>query len=63
MKCTFNDFVKANDVICMPLYRRVFPPYYELAWNPNAKIQIKAKAEKFDREEDATKDGEAEMTD
>lgn len=47
----------------MPLYRRVFPPFFEQTWNPNAKVQIKAKQEKFDRDEEVTKDGEAEMTD
>jgi hypothetical protein len=50
MKCSFNDFIKANDVICMPLYRRVFPPFFEKAWNPNAKEQIRAKDEKFDKD-------------
>jgi len=53
MKCSFNDYIKANDVICMPLYRRVFPPYYEKAWNPHAKEVVKAKHEKFDAEEEA----------
>jgi hypothetical protein len=51
MKCSFNDFIKANDVICMPLYRRVFPPFYEKAWNPTAKELVKPKEEKFDKEE------------
>jgi len=51
MKCSFNDFIKANDVICMPLYRRVFPPFYEKAWNPTAKELVKPKQEKFDKEE------------
>ena len=60
MKCTFNDFIKANDVICMPLYRRVFPPFYERTWNPTAK---ETNVVKFDRDEEETKDAEAEMTD
>lgn len=52
MKCSFNDFIKANDVICMPLYRRVFPPYYERCWNPLAKEVVKPKQETYDREAD-----------
>ena len=34
MKCTFNDFIKQNDVICMPLYKRVFPGWHEASWDP-----------------------------
>jgi pre-rRNA-processing protein TSR1 len=41
MKCVFNDFIKQNDTICMPLYRRVFPEFYEKTWNPNAVEKIK----------------------
>jgi len=44
----------------MPLYRRVFPPFYELSWNPNAKD---SNVMNFDRNEEETKDAEAEMTD
>ena len=43
MKCTFNDFLKQNDVICMPLYRRVFPTWFEKSWDPRAIIPIKDK--------------------
>jgi hypothetical protein len=50
MKCTFNDHLKQNDVVCMPLYRRVFPTWFEQAWNPRAEIQIKAKKEVYDAE-------------
>lgn len=50
MKCGFNDFIKQNDVICMPLYKRVFPAYYEKCWNPNAVEKVKPKDEKFDAE-------------
>jgi hypothetical protein len=50
MKCSFNDFIKQNDIICMPLYRRVFPPFYEKTWNPLAKEPVKAKQERFDRD-------------
>ncbi|MFO0116493.1 MAG: hypothetical protein ACK521_02365 [bacterium] len=51
MKCGFNDFIKANDVICMPLYRRVFPPYYEKCWNPLAKEPVMPKQETYDRDQ------------
>ena len=36
MKCHFNDFIKHSDVVCMPLYRRVYPKWYEKTWNPLA---------------------------
>lgn len=49
MKCIFNDWIKQNDVICMPLYRRVFPDWYERSWNPRASIEPKKrKHETFD---------------
>ena len=38
MKCMFNDFIKANDVVCMPLYRRVFPNWFEPSWNKDAPL-------------------------
>lgn len=36
MKCHFNDFIKHSDTVCMPLYRRIFPSWYEKTWNPSA---------------------------
>lgn len=33
MKCQFNDFLKPDDIVCMPLYRRVYPKWYEGTWN------------------------------
>lgn len=27
MKCMFNNFVKPNDTICLPLYKRVHPRF------------------------------------
>ncbi len=39
MKCTFNDFIKHSDVVCMPLFRRVFPVWYPRAWDPNAAVE------------------------
>ena len=50
MKCVFNDFLKQNDVVCMPLYRRVFPVWHERAWNPHAVDKVKPKHATFDRE-------------
>ena len=29
MKCYFNDHIKHSDVVCMNLYRRVYPKWYE----------------------------------
>ena len=35
MKCVFSDFMKHGDIVCMPLYKRVFPIWEPLAWNSN----------------------------
>lgn len=32
MKCQFNDFIKQNDTICMPLYKRQYPVWFEHTW-------------------------------
>lgn len=32
MKCVFNDFIKHGDIICMPLYKRVFPKWETTNW-------------------------------
>jgi pre-rRNA-processing protein TSR1 len=32
MKCQFNDFIKQNDTVCMPLYKRLFPVWFEGTW-------------------------------
>ena len=54
MKCVFNDWIKHSDVICMPLYRRVFPNWYERSWNPRATlVQKKRKHETFDAEDES----------
>lgn len=54
MKCTFNDWIKHNDVICMPLYRRVFPSWFEHGWNPKATIEAKKrKNETYDADEES----------
>ena len=53
MKCIFNDWIKQNDVICMPLYRRVFPEWFERSWNPRAVlVQKKRKNETYDADEE-----------
>lgn len=28
MKCVFNGMVKSSDIVCMNLYKRVFPKYW-----------------------------------
>ena len=53
MKCVFNDWIRQNDVICMPLYRRVFPDWFERGWNPKAALLAKKrKHETFDADAD-----------
>lgn len=41
MKCQFNDYIKQNDTICMPLYKRQYPVWFEHTWRsgpiPSAK--------------------------
>ena len=48
MKCHFNDYIKQSDVVCMPLYRRVYPQWYEKTWNPLAEEPINKKDIKFE---------------
>lgn len=31
-KAQFNDFIKQNDTVCLPLYKRQFPIWFEKAW-------------------------------
>ena len=61
MKCTFNDHLKQNDVVCMPLYRRVFPPWFERTWDPRA--EVKAKKETYDAEQDKGAEKKEQMSD
>ena len=32
MKCTFNDGIKANDTVCLALFKRVFPVWFSESW-------------------------------
>jgi hypothetical protein len=52
MKCHFNDFIRQDDIVCMPLYRRVYPQWYERTWRPSAAEPIKSKAVTFTGDED-----------
>lgn len=61
MKCTFNDHLKQNDVVCMPLYRRVFPPWFERTWDPRA--EVKGKKETYDAEHEKGIDKKEQMSD
>ena len=42
----------------MPLYKRVYPEWYEKTWNPNAIETVKKKHETFDAEEDKSEEEE-----
>ena len=65
MKVFFNDWVRHDDVLCMPLYRRVFPEWYEHSWNPRAALMPeKRKHETFDAEKmEEQKEEGAQMSD
>jgi hypothetical protein len=32
MKCIFNDFLRHNDTICLPLYKRIYPKWFDDSW-------------------------------
>ncbi|CDW72986.1 pre-rrna-processing protein tsr1 homolog [Stylonychia lemnae] len=32
LKAQFNDFMKQNDTVCMPLYKRQYPVWFEKTW-------------------------------
>lgn len=34
MKCIFNDFLKHDDTICMPLFKRIYPKWFAGTWDP-----------------------------
>jgi len=59
MKCHFNDHIKQSDVICMPLYRRVYPQWYEKTWKPLAEEPVSKKDIVF--EANAKEEAEASM--
>lgn len=36
MKCVFNDFVKHGDIVCLPLYKRIYPKWEPSIWQSGA---------------------------
>jgi len=51
MKCHFNDHIKQHDIVCMPLYKRIYPQWYEKTWNPLAEEPVKKTKVTFEAEE------------
>lgn len=49
MKCQFNDFIKSNDTVCMPLYKRKYPQWNEASWKSAPKFTEKVE-EEFEEE-------------
>ena len=60
MKCVFNDYIKHSDVVCMPLFRRVFPVWHPRTWDPNAALE--KEQDNYDADEE-NKEAEDVMTD
>lgn len=59
MKCQFNDFIKSNDTVCMPLYKRKYPRWYENTWRSGPKFTEKIEIEEEGHEEDVDEEMQA----
>ena len=35
MKCSFNETIQHDDTVCLPLYKRVYPPWLSATWTVN----------------------------
>jgi len=35
VKCSFNDTIQHDDTVCLPLYKRVYPPWIPATWEVN----------------------------
>mmetsp|Transcript_12923 Transcript_12923/g.21870 ORF Transcript_12923/g.21870 Transcript_12923/m.21870 type:complete len:429 (-) Transcript_12923:32-1318(-) len=51
MKCYFNDFIKHSDVVCMPLFRRVYPKWFEGTWDPTKGDEAKMEGVEMEEED------------
>ena len=56
MKCVFNDFIKHSDVVVMPLFRRVFPVWYERTWDPKAPLYLAKDKNEVEEEKETMED-------
>jgi pre-rRNA-processing protein TSR1 len=55
MKCVFNDYLKPNDTICLPLFKRIYPKWFDASWNPKD-AGFETEKEIYLKEKKATKE-------
>ena len=58
MKCQFNDFIKQNDTICLPLYKRQYPVWFEHTWKSGPTPTVKPNVQDADMAEEGSEEEE-----
>lgn len=51
-KCSFNDTIHHDDTVCLPLYKRVYPPWIPGTWEVNVsgfETEVNLSAFKWDK--------------